>query len=72
LLLVGDLNMGPERAMSLTGMRELVSHLTFPADRPREQLDHVLLDGALTTRGTAARELPLSDHRALVVDVEAG
>jgi len=72
LLLLGDLNMGPDRAATLTGMRGLADHLTFPADRPREQLDHVLGDGALTATSSAAPELPLSDHRALVADVVCG
>ncbi len=69
LVLMGDLNMGPERAASLTGLRALASHLTFPADVPREQIDHVLTDGGLTVRASAARRLAMSDHRALVVDV---
>lgn len=69
LLLAGDLNMGPDRAAALTGMRPLATHLTFPADAPREQLDHVLVDGGLAATASAAPELPLSDHRALVADV---
>jgi endonuclease/exonuclease/phosphatase family metal-dependent hydrolase len=80
LVLMGDLNMRPTRAQTLTGMRPLASGLTFEAHAPREQIDHVLLDGELESRGavrgrpantsSAAVDLPLSDHRALVVDVE--
>ena len=70
LVLMGDLNMGPVRAATLTGMRPLASHPTFPVDAPREQLDHILLDGDLPVSGSAALELPLSDHRALYVDLE--
>jgi endonuclease/exonuclease/phosphatase family metal-dependent hydrolase len=75
LVLMGDLNMpepGPER---ITRYRSLVTGLpTFPADQPQRQLDHILLRaGAGTVIGavtaTAAPELALSDHRALVVDV---
>lgn len=70
LVLMGDLNMadpGPER---ITGFRSLARHLTFPADVPRRQLDHVLVRGHLgAVTGSRAVELPLSDHRALVVDV---
>jgi endonuclease/exonuclease/phosphatase family metal-dependent hydrolase len=68
-VLMGDLNMGPERASRITGMRPLVTGLTFPAGAPREQLDHVLLDGELPPATGRVVELPLSDHRALVVDM---
>jgi endonuclease/exonuclease/phosphatase family metal-dependent hydrolase len=70
LVLMGDLNMEPARAARITGMRPLVSALTFPAHAPRTQLDHVLLDGDLPPATGHALELPLSDHRALVVDVQ--
>ena len=69
LVLMGDLNMGPERAVATTRMRPLAAHPTFPVDEPREQIDHVLVDGALEPTGSCARLLPLSDHRALVVDL---
>ena len=68
-LLVGDLNMGPRRAVRLTGMRPLGGHRTFPADVPRRQIDHVLTDADLRVVHHEARRLPMSDHRALVVDV---
>ena len=71
LVLMGDLNMEPGRAVRTSGMRSLVTAATFPAEAPRQQLDHVLLDGDLPpVRGRAVR-LPLSDHCALVVDVQA-
>lgn len=69
LLLVGDLNMGPQRAEGVTRMRSLVSALTYPTDEPHEQIDHVLADGDVTVLSGAARALPVSDHRALVVDL---
>jgi endonuclease/exonuclease/phosphatase family metal-dependent hydrolase len=69
VVLLGDLNMGPDRATRITGMRSAAHHLTFPVDRPREQLDHLLLGGALTAGASAAPELPVSDHRALWVDL---
>ena len=68
-VLMGDLNMGPERAHRITGMHPMVSALTFPAGSPTRQLDHVLLDGNLPAGEGRAVQLPLSDHRALVVDV---
>jgi endonuclease/exonuclease/phosphatase family metal-dependent hydrolase len=70
LVLVGDLNMGPQAAHRLTGMGPLASHLTFPAGAPTEQLDHVLTAGGVRATHSEARQLPMSDHRALVVDLE--
>jgi endonuclease/exonuclease/phosphatase family metal-dependent hydrolase len=70
LLLVGDLNMSLARARAITGMRPLVTHDTFPAPEPREQLDHVLARGDVGRPvGSGVHELPLSDHRALSVDL---
>lgn len=69
LLLTGDLNMDLARAERISGLRPLAAHPTFPADHPVEQLDHVLADPALPAR-SAARRMALSDHRALVVDVD--
>ena len=69
LVLMGDLNMGVRRAVAASGMTPAAAHPTFPWDLPREQLDHILLDGALTATDTAAPRLPLSDHRALVADL---
>ena len=70
LVLMGDLNMSPERAAGITGMNSLVRAPTFPVDAPREQLDHVLGDGRWQIVKGEARQLPISDHRALVVDLE--
>ncbi|RNM15925.1 endonuclease/exonuclease/phosphatase family protein [Nocardioides pocheonensis] len=69
LLLTGDLNMDAGAAASVSGLRPLADHPTFPADRPREQLDHVLVDGSLDVRSSHAVRLPVSDHRALYVDL---
>jgi endonuclease/exonuclease/phosphatase family metal-dependent hydrolase len=69
LVLMGDLNMRVRRAVTVTGMTPAASQPTFPADAPREQLDHILVDGALTATATEAPQLPLSDHRALVADL---
>ena len=69
LVLTGDLNMGQRRAVALTRMTAAATCPTFPADAPREQLDHILVDGALTVTGSASPHLPLSDHRALLADL---
>ena len=71
-LLLGDLNMGPERAARITGMRSLVSAVTFPAHEPVLQIDHVLGRGPVRTAGSRAVPLPISDHLALVAEVELG
>ena len=69
-LLLGDLNLPPAAATRLTGMRPLVTAGTVPVDRPRAQIDHVLAGtGRLVPTGGGAVALPVSDHRALVVDV---
>jgi endonuclease/exonuclease/phosphatase family metal-dependent hydrolase len=70
LVLMGDLNMEADRATRITGMRPLADAPTFPASSPRQQLDHVLLDGDLPAARGRAVPLPLSDHRALLVDFE--
>jgi endonuclease/exonuclease/phosphatase family metal-dependent hydrolase len=73
LVLMGDLNMQPRRAAQLSGLRPIATAATFPARDPRRQLDHVLVRGPLRATGPAAApQLPLSDHRALVVPCEAG
>lgn len=69
LVLMGDLNMGPVRAATLTGLRPLADRPTFPADAPTEQLDHILLDGQVEAGAAEAVPLPLSDHRALCAEV---
>jgi endonuclease/exonuclease/phosphatase family metal-dependent hydrolase len=66
---VGDLNLDLRRAVAITGMTPAARDLTFPADRPREQLDHILLDGELAATASSAPHLALSDHRALVADL---
>jgi endonuclease/exonuclease/phosphatase family metal-dependent hydrolase len=73
LVLTGDLNMQVRAAARISGLRPIATGPTFPAQRPTRQLDHVLVRGALQPAGPATTvELPLSDHRALVVDCVAG
>ncbi|MGY1615644.1 endonuclease/exonuclease/phosphatase family protein [Geodermatophilus sp. SYSU D00691] len=73
LVVIGDLNMEQRQAAAVSGMRPIATADTFPADGPRRQLDHVLVRGPGRAAGPAtALRLPLSDHRALVVDVDAG
>ncbi len=69
LVLTGDLNMTPGPAARTTRLRPLAAHLTFPAERPERQIDHVLARGAVRATASEARRLGLSDHLALVVDL---
>jgi endonuclease/exonuclease/phosphatase family metal-dependent hydrolase len=70
LVLMGDLNMTPPTPTSVTGWQSLASGLTFPLDEPDRQLDHVLLRGSFAAvTAVSAPALPLSDHRALTVDL---
>jgi endonuclease/exonuclease/phosphatase family metal-dependent hydrolase len=70
-LLVGDLNLTSVVAQRVSGLRALATAPTFPAHRPRRQLDHMLTDDpGLTVRHHEAPLMPISDHRPLVVDLE--
>jgi endonuclease/exonuclease/phosphatase family metal-dependent hydrolase len=73
LVLMGDLNLTPPVPAALTGYAPLAQEATFPAERPDRQLDHILARGPLApVHASAARELQLSDHRALMVDLATG
>jgi endonuclease/exonuclease/phosphatase family metal-dependent hydrolase len=72
-LLMGDLNMTPAGVRATTDLRPLATHSTFPAKAPERQLDHILVDDrSVQALSSAAPELPISDHRALVADVTLG
>jgi endonuclease/exonuclease/phosphatase family metal-dependent hydrolase len=69
-VLMGDLNMAPSRVGRLSGLRALGEAPTFPADVAETQLDHILTDDdGLRVDSCSAPRLPISDHRALVVDI---
>lgn len=67
-VLLGDLNCGPATVRLARGWRPLGVGATFPATRPRRQIDHLLGRGRLppVTR-VDIPQLPLSDHRPLLV-----
>jgi len=70
-VLLGDLNLHPEEVDPLRrGYARPSGGPTFPAKAPRREIDHVLLDGLEATASVVA-PLPVSDHRALVVEVVA-
>lgn len=69
-LMMGDFNMTPPGPSRWSGLRPLGGGPTFPAEAPDRQLDHILTDDrSLRPLSSAAPLLPVSDHRALVVDV---
>ena len=71
-VLLGDLNFPGRLPARVTGWRALARVKTFPGADPSMQIDHALGHGLLPLVGAAtARELPLSDHRALIVDLLA-
>lgn len=72
-VLLGDLNLPGAVPSQASGLLPLVAAPTFPAHRPDRQIDHVLATPGLRVVGEGrAVDLGLSDHRALVVDVEVG
>ena len=70
-VLIGDLNLPPRRAARITGMRPVANGPTFPAPAPTTQLDHILVTGRLRVGSGGAVALPVSDHHALVADLQA-
>ncbi|POY02246.1 endonuclease [Mycobacterium kansasii] len=70
-LLTGDLNLTPAAVRRWSRMRPLATAATFPASAPDRQLDHILTDDPGLRVGAASAELmPISDHRALLVDLD--
>jgi endonuclease/exonuclease/phosphatase family metal-dependent hydrolase len=74
-LLVGDLNMPSTvlLAASQRGWPETGRGRTWPNSAPVQQLDHVLRNdpaGVIRPRGTKVITAPVSDHRALVVELD--
>jgi endonuclease/exonuclease/phosphatase family metal-dependent hydrolase len=67
---MGDLNMAPSAAAHHSRLRPMATALTFPADVPDRQLDHILTDATtVRARGCATPLMTISDHRPLVVEI---
>lgn len=70
VVIAGDLNLP---VVALRGWHRLAAAATYPAARPRVQLDHMLARGAIRTIGEPqVRALAVSDHAALSVEVALG
>ena len=71
-VLLGDLNFPGRLPARVAGWRPLATVKTFPGASPSMQIDHALGHGPLPPVAAAsARAMPLSDHRALIVDFAA-
>lgn len=73
LALMGDLNLDAAAAARWSGLAPLARAATFPVEAPVRQLDHVLVTPEPAAWGAArvtSVALPVSDHRALVVDYD--
>lgn len=70
-VLLGDLNLPGALPARLTGWRRLADEPTFPAHRPRQQLDHAMADGLERVHRVEARTVrgEVSDHCAVVIDL---
>jgi endonuclease/exonuclease/phosphatase family metal-dependent hydrolase len=70
-ILLGDLNLPGALPQRISGWRRLADVATYPAHRPRSQLDHALADGLERVHGVDVRATrgEVSDHLALVVDL---
>jgi endonuclease/exonuclease/phosphatase family metal-dependent hydrolase len=71
-VLLGDLNMPPEIAvpvLEVAGYEAADSEPTVVVGAPRFRIDYVAIDG-LAVRGSEVLDTEVSDHRALVVEVE--
>jgi endonuclease/exonuclease/phosphatase family metal-dependent hydrolase len=70
---LGDLNrsLGSVGPMAEAAGLAVVPHgPTFPAGAPRRIIDHALLSDELVVTGVEVRSTAMSDHAALLVDVE--
>jgi endonuclease/exonuclease/phosphatase family metal-dependent hydrolase len=69
-LLAGDVNLPGPVVRTTTGWTLLASGLpTYPSWHPRVQFDHVLADRTMPVVQASAPGLPISDHRAVIVDL---
>ncbi len=69
LVVAGDFNLAPDQVVRASRLRPLAAGATFPAHAPVRQIDHLLARGAVTGTGARVWDLPLSDHRALSVEL---
>ncbi|CAO5250183.1 endonuclease/exonuclease/phosphatase family protein [Frankia sp. AgKG'84/4] len=72
LVVLGDLNLPGRLPGLLTRWHRLAVTPTYPAPAPRLQLDHVLARGQVgAVTAVRCQRTEISDHRALLVDLDA-
>ncbi len=69
LVVAGDFNLLTDQVVRASRLRPLAAGATFPAHAPVRQIDHLLGRGQVTGAGARVWDLPLSDHRALSVEL---
>jgi len=72
-VLLGDLNREPHEVAPMAealGFAAAAHDPTHPVKAPKLTIDHVLVSPGLAITGVEVRRTPMSDHRALLVDVE--
>lgn len=72
-VVIGDLNRPRDRVRAeaaAAGLHAAGHGPTFPAHKPRRAIDHVLTSPELRVVATEVRSTPMSDHAALIVDLE--
>ena len=72
VFVIGDFNLPGSLPRRLTGWTSLATAATYPAYKPKVQLDHILASGLRADQVAAEHvwSLPVSDHSALAVDVD--
>jgi endonuclease/exonuclease/phosphatase family metal-dependent hydrolase len=73
LAVLGDFNRprsGVADAAARVGLDAVEHGPTYPAGSPRTDIDHVLLSSGLRPVEVSVRSTKMSDHAALVVDVQ--
>ncbi len=69
LVVAGDLNLATDQVVRASRLRPLAAGATFPAHAPVRQIDHLLARGPVSGSDARVWDLPLSDHRALSVEL---
>ena len=69
-LLVGDMNLRQEVSRTVYPYLAFASTPTFPADHPRFHIDQLFAPPTCQVSQVDTIEMPISDHRALFVNLQ--
>ena len=70
-LLVGDMNLREDVTRALYPYLTFASSPTFPASKPRSQIDQLFAPPTCRVLDIDTIQMPISDHRALFVDLQS-